>query len=400
MNLMPRVCPRPSLAASAAWLVLLLLAAVARANIGERWHGNYGSEPWGGLKSVVITREELVIDLRPLVTGEPAVVEATYHLNNQGPAKRLELLFIAGGSEINDFEVRLGDRLLPSKALSEDELMRRWDEIPKSWKAPIYGLPGIDMEGTYFTPVNAPLETWLLAFSVELPAANSTLRARYRARVPGTDEGASTATWQLPYVLGPAREWGGFGHLDVRAHLPAGWQHSSRPALEREGDVLHGSFEGIPADALVVATRAPVPPHLRTAVWLSVGFYGVALVGGGFLCHCGGRWLGRSAGGVWSGPGWSRVYVRWPVRVATVVLGLIWPALIVTAWVVAVSTVHGVLGEQEAPFVGEYFLFPLLASACFVLITLPSGFVLAWCGVRSGLARAWEHKVHEEHAGS
>jgi len=30
--------------------------------------------------------------------------------------------------------------------------------------------------------------------------------------------------WQLGYVLAPAREWGGFGRLDVRVELPRGWE--------------------------------------------------------------------------------------------------------------------------------------------------------------------------------
>jgi hypothetical protein len=393
MHPIRKVRPRP-LAASVVCL-LLLLAAQAKANIGERWHGTYGSEPWGGIKNVVITREELDIDLRPLVDGQPAVVQATYHLRNNGPGKRLELLFVAGGTEINDFEVRLDGRLLPSKALPEDELTRRWEEIPKSWKVPIYDLPGIDTQGTHLTPIHAPWGIRLIAFSVVLPEARSTLRARYRARVPGTDEGGPTTTWQMPYVLAPARDWGGFGRLDVRAYLPAGWQHVSRPALQRDGDLLHGSFEGVPDDLLVVDTRAPLAAQYRRAFWVAVGVYIVALLAGGFLCHRAGWWFVRGMARWWRSD--HRPVLRHAcVGLGTTVLAVLWPGLLAGALALAVAIIHGVLGLQEAPYVWEGLYMAGLGTACLMLITLPLGIVLAVSGVRSGLARARGYEVRKE----
>jgi hypothetical protein len=60
--------------------VLLLPAGVA-ANVGERWWGDHAGKP-SGLVDVVITREDLAIDLRPLADLRPAIVEATYHLSS------------------------------------------------------------------------------------------------------------------------------------------------------------------------------------------------------------------------------------------------------------------------------------------------------------------------------
>src|SRR5205823_5349730 len=137
-------------------------------------------------------------------------------------------------------------------------------------------------------------ELTTLAFAVELPPGRSTLTARYQARACGTDEGYPTATWQFPYVLAPAKEWGGFGGLDVVVHVPEGWQASATPPLGRVGDALRGHFEGVPADCLAVAARRPVGPELNRAVRAYGALYAGAVVVGGVLCWLIGRGQRRS----------------------------------------------------------------------------------------------------------
>jgi len=102
---------------------------------------------------------------------------------------------------------------------------------------------------------------------------------RYPARAGGTDERYPTTTWQFPYVLAPARDWGEFGRLDVVVHVPDGWQAQSTPPLERQQTTLRGSFMGLPADALLVTTRAPVPPQYRGAAWLSAAIFLLTVLG-------------------------------------------------------------------------------------------------------------------------
>src|SRR5207244_3098648 len=136
-------------------------------------------------------------------------------------------------------------------------------------------------------------EMQLLTFSIELPPGPALLRVRYQARACGGDEGFPTTTWQFPYILAPARSWGSFGGMQVTVYLPAEWQCVSRPALKREGDVLQGSFDRLPSDALVVVARAPLGPGYQQAINFSLGLGLLILAGGFFACVCSGRWIGR-----------------------------------------------------------------------------------------------------------
>src|SRR5688572_23557910 len=86
------------------WLVLTLVVAFAyqgtlRANHAEDPYrpGRLAGEP-SGLSSVVIERETLIIDLRPLATRLPALIEATYQLRNEGKTYTGELIFVAGSA--------------------------------------------------------------------------------------------------------------------------------------------------------------------------------------------------------------------------------------------------------------------------------------------------------------
>ncbi|HEX8186850.1 MAG TPA: hypothetical protein VF586_00775, partial [Pyrinomonadaceae bacterium] len=86
-------------ALAVACLMLLSAAAGARANMAVRQPesrpGDAPREPEGGLKSVRILSETLVIDMRPLEGLRPAVVEATYVVSNEAGEHSLELVFVA-----------------------------------------------------------------------------------------------------------------------------------------------------------------------------------------------------------------------------------------------------------------------------------------------------------------
>jgi hypothetical protein len=360
-------------------LVGFSLPAGARADIGPRWWGDHAAEPLG-LKDVDITHQDLTIDLRPLAAVQPVHVEAVYRLHNPGAARKLDLVFVSGAAGVTDFEVRLDDRLLESRPVPREQLLGKGHELPKSWQPPKQGL-GIDHPEWYLWTA-VPMEVELLEFSVELPPGLSTLSARYRARAWGTDESYPTVTWQFPYVLAPAREWKDFGGLDVTVYLPDGWQSASEPALDREGAVLRGSFREMPADALMLATRAPVGPELRRAVYLYVGLYALLVVAGGVLCWWVGRLLGQLLADRWD---------QWAFRSLTVagpaLLALLWVVLIILGAQFAWRGIVASLAGQESPyFRGPDFHFPL---ACLVfllaLAALPSGFLIAWWSVRTRL---------------
>lgn len=346
----------------------MLLPAAASGNIGPHWWGDRTAEPLG-LKGVAITREMLTIDMRPLVSVQPVEVEAIYHLKNPGSARKLDLLFITGVAGVSDFQVRLNDRAIASTGA------HLGDELPKSWHPP-EALPGIDSEATYGRTHLAPVEKIVLAFSIELPPGASTLQARYRARATGADEDHPTVTWQFPYVLAPAREWQSFGGLEVLVFVPEGWQCKTVPSLERNGDVLRGSYSTLPADCLALAVRAPVGPELQQSIWRYAALYAFVLISGGVFCWGLGRllmWvLTRTT---------ERQYHLWIALVA-LVAAVAWPALTVWIWNMARDGIVSVLAGQENPYFREQFFIPNCGTFLLLPLLFMAGFWLTWRGGR------------------
>jgi hypothetical protein len=86
-----------------------------------------------------------------------------------------------------------------------------------------------------------------------------------------------TNFWQFIYLLAPARDWGGFDRLDVTCFLPAGWKAASNIDLQRDGDVLRGTFAGIPHDALELTIQMPPEPFIEriqlieNSTWIGIG---------------------------------------------------------------------------------------------------------------------------------
>src|SRR5262245_61072630 len=98
----------------AAVLAALSLIPAARVNFAHRFWGDVNTEPWG-LKEVAIVQKQLTIDLRPLAALRPAYVEVVYDLNNAGPSKKLDLLFVSGEAGVHDFEARLDNEPVPAR---------------------------------------------------------------------------------------------------------------------------------------------------------------------------------------------------------------------------------------------------------------------------------------------
>jgi hypothetical protein len=376
-----RLIPSLLKAWTSAVVACLLLPSATWGNIGPRWWGDLVAEP-RGVKSVAITHEELTIDLRPLATVQPVRVEAVYHLNNPGPSIKLDLVFVSGVSEVNDFEVRLGDQRLDCKSLPWPEHAEHTGRLPANWKPPD-SVPGFERPRAYYmVPTPAVPGTLrgmtLLAFSVDLPAGISTLTAKYRARAFGAEENAPLVTWGFPYVLAPAREWGDFGGLDVTAYVPEGWQAASAPSLDREGDVLRGSFAGLPADALSISVRARLLARFRIVAWGCVAAHVIALLSGGFLSWWAGRWRGRSlAQAADPDDGWTQLEPR--IVFFAFLPALSWGALLCVAWSFTYFTIFASLAGQESP--DFWFSFPFflgLGNVLLVLLIVPSGWFIAW----------------------
>lgn len=211
----------------------------------------------------------------------------------------------------------------------------------------------------------------MVAFSLDLPTGSSALRVRYRARACGAAE-RPTVTWQLPYVLAPAREWGAFGRLDVTVHLPDSWDARSTPALEREGDTLRGSFTELPADALLLATGAPVPREYSWAVWLSEALWGLVLLGGPVMCWLAGRRLARARATSKALGGGKIIRVAFREFVLGVFPALLWGACIFALVPMSMGIIKPTLHGQESPEFGE----PWLWGTCLICVLIPAAVLL------------------------
>jgi hypothetical protein len=367
-------------------LVVLCLASAARANMGPEWYGVFGTTAQGGVKEIDIRRETLTLDLRPLVDREPVHVEATYEVYNPGPGRTLHLVFVAGSESVNDFEVRLGGKLLSSVVLSGDEVKWRWETMPANWKTEREaGLPAIG-GGRAYAPFHRPgVGLTLIAFQCHVPTGASTIQARYRARAVGTTEGYPTTTWQVLYILAPAREWKSFGQLEVTVRLPANWECLSTTKLERDGDVLRGSFDGIPSDSLIVGARVPVGPWFGWMVGLYILVYILAVLGGGGVCWFFGGWLGcrfarlRSQGA----HAWTILEVP-----TVIFLGLLWGTMVSAAATITFSGIIALPGSQQSPYWGNQFILPFFGSMALSLLLVFVGGGLAAKAMKNAARRA------------
>jgi hypothetical protein len=356
---------RATFASCLAGVASLFLVQVAWANIAPRFWGDATSEPWG-LKDVAITQERLTIDLRPLAGANPAQVEVIYDLNNAGASRHLDLLFVSGEVGVRDFEAHLGGQPLPTRPLPADEASRLWKKAPSSWRPP-QEAPGIELEKTFYLVSTWSTPPELVAFSLDLPPGPSTLHVRYKARACGAGE-RPTVTWQFPYVLAPAREWGTFGRLDVVVHVPDGWEARSTPALRRERDTLRGSFNEVPADALLLATGAPVPVGYYWATGLALALWGGVLVGGPLMCWWAGRRLGRARACAGAPGGEAKGQAARCGLLLGFFPALLWGALIYASVPVSMAIIKAPLHGQERPSAEE----PFFAGPCLNYFIIPA----------------------------
>lgn len=282
-----------------AYLVAIIVAALLvpvllRANMADPVDpGDRVGEPAAALAGVVVERERLEMDLRPLERRESAVVEAVYRLRNDGPARELELVFVADALA-DSGRVTLDGRPVPVAESRADTA------LPARWLAP-RSTPGIGRDAPLPYEAGAYGEAaGTLRFRLPLKPGRHTVAVRYRARATEHSHSSPVVNWQLGYVMAPARRWADFGGMDLRVRVPAGWSAAAEPALRREGDVLTGSWDALPADALALTVRAPEPRSL--GLWLGLAALAAAGVA---LCVWAGVRAGRTLARRGRGPGWA-----------------------------------------------------------------------------------------------
>jgi len=333
-------------------ITLLLLAiprAAAWANMAEPPEpytvraGSRVGEPAGGLRDVFIEHEALRFDLRPLARGRPVWVEAVYRVRNDGPARALDLLFVANGLARGATAVSVDGRPVSATPGAAGTL-------PPTWRAPAT-TPSFDSAGA--TLAYEPRGEGTLSFRVQLPAGRHQIRVRYPAEASVHSVNRLTPVWQLGYVLAPAREWGGFGGIEVRVEAPQRWQVLTEPALRREGVALVGAWNRLPADAISISAQKPEPPagpwYLLWFVLTGAGLAGIGWVGWKLGASLGRR--GKS--GWWALPASSALALAWTVASA---LGF--------------GNVPWLVQWQAGPFSGEYPLRGMSYGSSILLLLL------------------------------
>lgn len=264
------------LAALLFFTAFLSTSSTARANMALRRPASVAgaqvAEPDGsGLKSIHILRERLLLDLRPLREGRPALVEAAYRVRNDGEARDVELVFVAAGlaprGEAGGWVWRRGHwvREASAEAAAESGVWLDGRPVPaaessgevfaKAWAAPLE-TPGFAERGVKALPYKAEGEGASINFRLGLAPGEHEIRVRYEARPSAHSDVQSDAVyWQLGYVLSPAREWASFGGLDAKVLVPEGWRVAASPEMRREGDALVASWDALPADSLAVTAQ-------------------------------------------------------------------------------------------------------------------------------------------------
>ena len=328
---------------------LLVVPASARGNMAEPYTGparagHAAGEPSGGLRQVFIERERLRIDLRPLADDRPARVEAVYRLRNDGPARVLDLVFVAAALAEGEHGVWVDGRPVASVRDTARAL-------PASWRVPA-ATPAVGSDG----PLEYVAEgEGTLSFRVALAPGRHEIRVRYPATSSTyVDENQITAAQQLAYVLAPARDWAGFGGVDVRVDVPRGWRAAAEPELRREGDALVGSWDRVPADALALTVRPRDPdPTPYWGGWLLLSALGL------YLLVRAGRWFGADLG--------RRSRGAWPALLLGVPLATAWSVAVTLGLAIVPDMVRKAAGPHSNSSYGYgliflgVLLFPALA---------------------------------------
>lgn len=221
---------------------------------------------------VRIEREVLTFDF--VADVDEATVEATYYLSNLAAKDViLDLVFVAPGGQ--GLAVVLDGAPLAVKAT---EVM-----IPSQWSASDRVLDPRTGEEYVLKGFPSAAQTGGWAFQAKIPAGGkATLSVQYEVRAGYDRDRADYVLRHAVYSLGPARNWAGFGSLEVSAKVPSAYILAASPALALRADdgkvaEYTATFSGLPADVLRLSTMHK--PH-PLASWVDPVLYGVPALAG------------------------------------------------------------------------------------------------------------------------
>jgi hypothetical protein len=362
----------------------MILGAIAPlsvvANMAAPNHpGQPIGEPSGELVDLHIEREDLAIDLRPLVEAKPVGVRATYHVRNDGEQRSVDLVFVATALKSTG-GVWIDGAAVPVQTDQTGSGFQPPAGVP--WQAPTQ-TPGETGRLGYSVTYNGTLR-----FTLDIPPGQHDIAVQYAAEASQVSADNRARYWQVGYVLSPARQWASFGTLDVAVQLPADWYFASEPALTRDGGDAHGTFAGVPADSLALTTRFPAvvsTPLGKPTLWLA---FGIAAIVGLLIAVLGGRYLGRrgrSGSGVWPV---ALVYSALAGLVAVVLGNSLGKDIEVPTNQVAWTYGYADLFNGIAGFVTLLLLVPLFMLVATIGMTLASALVARSSRPTRPIARA------------
>jgi hypothetical protein len=322
--------------------------------------------PSGAVRDVFIEHEDLTMDMSSMNTATQsyappaAAVIATYSLRNDGAPRGIDLVFVTASQHVDGVRVFLDGQTVAAE-------VGPLGPIPSTWMPPT-GTPapqgGPDVPYTVDRPAG-------LTFHIGLSAGRHTMVTSYQALpTQSTASAYEPHYWQLAFVLSPARQWEGFGDLAVTVRVPPGWPAAVRPSLERHGDVLGGSFSGIPADSFGITTRMPTPPDWTSAISKP----GLAAV----------LFLSAIAGWFFARP------TRWPGLIfAAPILAAVPAALVYAAML---TRYYSIPSGQMSWSGGKFLLFEQVGQALLVFI---EGTILGEVGLLVGIGvwAVWRRRV-------
>jgi hypothetical protein len=347
-------------------LLLLMIPAIARANIGPSSFGGHIVADPIGVIGIAITHETLTINLRPLATNNLPQVEALYHFYNSGAERTLELLFASGSANITDFLVWLDAKPILNKPTQETKLPVSWQPPPQT--------PGIsDGSGLDYLSYGSKNVT-PIGFTVTVPPGSHDLKVRYTAEASTHLSGYPTVYRQFAYVLAPARAWSNFGGLDVTIHIPEKWRAACTPTLARTDGVLKGSFAKLPADAIALTLQKPEGWAYHLLAYVSLGLLGLIMIGGAVICWRCGRLKGRRlAAPIKVHPNWLQRHT-WPTAFG---LGIIWGIAILIAGLFAIFGPEMRLPHNQLNHYGYRQTFAMIGVIFIGILAVPIGFMIA-----------------------
>jgi len=199
------------------------------------------SEAIGDFSQLEILQEYLDFDLRSLKNQENPQITATYQVQNSGQPVEIEILFVAPGSE--QARVSLDGATIPFTTILEPNLPREW-RVSRDFR----GLHNYEKA---------------LSFTATFPTGVSELRVSY-AMQPTIHGRGFDRYYYIAYILAPAKAWKAFGTLEIKVELPPDWGLTTSLPMEQIDNTLTATFDGIPADELILRATLPVPQHLET----------------------------------------------------------------------------------------------------------------------------------------